>query len=257
MNLGSTSLQTSLPASFTKTISNYGSASKFLGGAYLLAFILTLLTPLFGLLAACCAPRAIYGGAITSFLATVFLLAASGLLIAIFKAVKNAFDSDLGPAGIKTSSGDKLYVLTWVATVLSFISTTLVCLSGRKSKIGGTRRGFIVPSATDKDGSNVGVKSATAGPKPLTLLQRSLTWNKHKYAAVGKKQSPVIKLTGAPSEEDEDILLEQRGFGGGEDEEEEEELSRGSTRGIPLTSMAGSGKAEKDMNTAYEPFRHV
>jgi hypothetical protein len=116
---------------------------------------------------------------------------------------------------------------------------------------------MIVPSATDKDGSNIGIKSATAGPKPLTLLQRSLTWNKHKYAAVGKTPSPVVKVTGASGEEDEDILLEQRGFGGGEDEEEEEELSRGSTRGIPLTSMGGSGKAEKDMNTAYEPFRHV
>jgi len=257
LNLGSTSLQTSLPASFTKTLSNYGSASKFLGGAYLLALILTLLTPIFGLLAAFCAPRAIYGGAITSFLATVFLLAASGLSIAIFKAVNSAFDSDLGPAGIKTAFGDKIYVLTWAATVLSFISTILVCLSGRKSKIGGTRRGMIIPSATDKDGSNVGVKSATAGPKPLTLLQRSLTWNKHKYAAVGKKQSPIVKVTGAPGEADEDILLEQRGFGGGEDEEDEEELSRGSSRGIPLTSMSGSSKVEKDMNTAYEPFRHV
>jgi hypothetical protein len=257
LNLGSTSLQTSLPASFTKTLSNYGSASKFLGGAYLLALILTFLTPLFSILAACCAPRAIYGGAITSFIATLFLLAASGLSIAIFKTVKSAFDSDLGPAGIKTALGDKLYVLTWVATALSFISTILICLSGRKSKIGRTRRGMIVPSDTDKDGSNVGVKSATSGPKPLTLLQRSLTWNKHKYAALGKKQSPVVKVTGAPGVEDEDILLEQRGFGGGEDEEEEEELSRGSTRGIPLTSMGGSGKAEKDMNTAYEPFRHV
>jgi hypothetical protein len=256
LNLGSTSLQISLPASFTKTLSNYGSASKFLGGAYLLALILTLLTQLLGLLAAC-APRAIYGGAITSFLATVFLLAASGLSFAIFKAVKNAFDSDLGPAGIKTAFGDKLYVLTWVATVLSFISTILVCLSGRKSKIGGIRRGMIVPSATDKDGSNVGIKSATAGPKPLTLLQRSLTWNKHKYAAVGKKQSPVVKITGAPGEEDEDILLEQRGFGGGEDEEDEEGFSRGTRRGIPLMSMGGSGKVEKDMNTAYEPFAHV
>ena len=47
------------------------------------------------------------------------------------------------------------------------------------------------------------------------------------------------------------------GFGGGEDEEDEEELSRGSSRGIPLTSMSGSSKVEKDMNTAYEPFRHV
>ena len=116
---------------------------------------------------------------------------------------------------------------------------------------------MIIPSATDKDGSKVGVVSSTAGPKPLTLLQRSLTWNKHKYAALGKKKSPAIKVTGAPgAHDDEDILLEQRGFGGGEDEEEEEELVRGSTRGIPLGGMGGS-KPGRDTEAAYEPFRHV
>jgi hypothetical protein len=258
LNLGSTSLQTSLPSSFAKTISAYGSASKFLGGAYLLAFVLTFLTPLFGLLAACCNPRAILGGAFTSFFATIFLLAASGLSIAIFKTVKSAFDSDLGPAGIKTSFGDKLYVLTWIATFLSFVSTILICISSRKSKHFVIRRGMIIPSATDKDGSKVGVVSSTAGPKPLTLLQRSLTWNKHKYAALGKKKSPAVKVTGVTGEhEDEDVLLEQRGFGGGEDEEpEEEELVRGSTRGIPLTGISGN-KPGRDMDTAYEPFRHV
>lgn len=116
---------------------------------------------------------------------------------------------------------------------------------------------MIIPSATDKDGSKVGVVSSTAGPKPLTLLQRSLTWNKHKYAALGKKKSPVVKVTGADHHDDEDILLEQRGFGGGEDEEEEEELVRGSTRGIPLKTGMGGGKPGRDTDAAYEPFRHV
>ena len=114
---------------------------------------------------------------------------------------------------------------------------------------------MIVPSTTDKDGSKVGVVSSTAGPKPLTLLQRSLTWNKHKYAQLGKKKpSPVVKVTGADYD-DEDILLEQRGFGGGEDEEEEE-MVRSSTRGIPLTAISGS-KPARDTDAAYEPFRHV
>lgn len=70
----------------------------------------------------------------------------------------------------------------------------------------------------------------------------------------------MVKVTGAvEAQEDEDNLLEQRGFGGGEDEdhqEEEEELVRGSTRGIPLTGMGGN-KPKLDMDTAYEPFRHV
>ncbi|KAN0095635.1 SUR7/PalI family domain containing protein [Hyaloscypha variabilis] len=257
LQLANTGLGGTLPATFTKAISSYGSASKFLGGAYLLAFVLTFLTPLFGILASCCAPRAIIGGAITSSLATIFLLAASALSVAIFKTVKSAFDSDLGPAGIKTSFGDKLYVLTWIATVLSLMSSVLLCASSRSSNRKGKSRGMIIPSSTDKDGSKVGVVSSTAGPRPLTLLQRSLTWNKHKYAQLSakKKPSPVVKVTGADDYDDEDVLLEQRGFGGGEDEEEEE-MVRSSTRGIPLTAISGS-KPAKDTDAAYEPFRHV
>ncbi|KAE9367516.1 hypothetical protein N431DRAFT_486608 [Stipitochalara longipes BDJ] len=258
LKLDNTGLQGSLSTTFTKAISSYGSASKFLGGAYLLGFILTFLTPIFGILAGCCAPRAIIGGAITSSLATIFLLAASGLSVAIFKTVKAAFDSDLGPTGIKTSLGVQLFVVTWIATVLSLVSTVLLCVSSRSSSRKGKSRGMITPSTTDKDGSKVGVVSSTAGPKPLTLLQRSLTWNKHKYAQLGKKKpSPIVKVTGADHDEDEDILLEQRGFGGGEDEgEEEEEMVRSSTRGIPLTAIKGS-KPAKDTDAAYEPFRHV
>jgi hypothetical protein len=256
LQLDNTGMQGSLSSQFLSAISKYGSASQFLGVAYLLAFILTFLTPVFGLLASCFSPRWIIGGAIASCLATGFLLAASALSIAIFKTVKQAFDSDLSPAGIKTSFGDALYVLTWIATVLSLISTILLCISSRKSsrKIRG---GMIVPSSSDKDGSKVGVVSNNAGPKPLTLLQRSLTWNKHKYAQLGKKKSPAIKVTGAKGgHDDDDVLLEQRGFGGGEDEEEEEELVRGSTRGIPLAGMGG-GKPGRDTEVAYEPFRHL
>ena len=256
LNLDNTSLQGSFSSRFIQKISAYGSASQFLGSAYLIAFITTFLTPLFGILARCCAPRVIIFGAITSGLATIFLLAASALSIAFFKTVQGAFNSDLSSAGIKTALGDKLFVLSWIATVLSLISTILLCVSYRKSNRRGMGKGMIIPSSTDKDGSNVGV-SSTAGPKPLTLLQRSLTWNKHKYAQIGKKMGkqklPAVTVTG--EHDDEDVLLE-RGFGGGEDEEDDEELVRKSGRGIQLQDLGGK-KTAMDADSAYEPFRHV
>lgn len=111
---------------------------------------------------------------------------------------------------------------------------------------------MIEPSAQDKDGSQVNV-SSTSGPRKLTLLQKSLTWNRHKYAQIEKQT--IAESVG--QHDDEDMLI-SRGFGGGEDEhdheEEETELVRGSTRGIPLI-LVGGNAAKRDVETAYEPYR--
>jgi hypothetical protein len=251
LKLDDTGLQGSFSSSFIHTISSYGSTSGFLGVAYVLAFILTFITPAFSILA-WCAPRAVIGGAITSVLSTIFLFAASVISIAIFSNVTGSFNSNLTAAGIKTALGSKLFILSWIATVLSLISSTLLCISSRRAAENrrGVGRGIIQHGDQDKDGAQVNI--STSGPRKLTLLQRSLTWNRHKYSQI--ERQPAVRIVG--QNDDEDVLL-SRGFGGGEDEYghgEEEELVRGSTRGIALTGLGGK-KAKIDVETAYEPYR--
>jgi hypothetical protein len=251
LKLDHTGLQGSFSSSFAHAISSYGSTSGFLGVAYVLAFILTFVTPAFSILA-WCAPRAIIGGAMTSILSTIFLFAASITSIAIFTDVTGSFNSNLTAAGIKTALGNKLFILSWIATVLSLISSTLLLISSRRAtgKRRGIGRGIIQHGAQDKDGSQVNV--STSGPRKPTLLQRSLAWNRHKYSQIEKQ--PAVKIIG--QRDDEDVLL-SGGFGGGEDEHdhgEEEEFVRGSTRGIALTGLGGN-KAKTNLETTYEPYR--
>lgn len=258
LKLDNTGLSGSFPSKLLNAIKTYGTSTEFLAAAYLLAFIFTFFTPVFSIIATC-APRIIIGGAISSIFATFFLFAASVAGIVIFTNVKGSFNSDLVAAGIKTALGNKLFILSWVATVFSLISTVLLWIHARRA-IKNHRRGMgknmIIPNSTDKAGAPDSLPSGNNGPRKLTLLQRSLTWNKHKYAQISKgRDNPKVVLVGVHDDDGEELL--SRGFGGGEDEHdvEEDELVRGSTRGIPLSGMGGN-KASRDMNTAYEPFKH-
>lgn len=254
LNLDGTGVQSAFPSSFIHTISTYGTNSTALAVAYILAFAFTVVTPIFTLFSSR-SPRATTVGVITSFLAMLFLLAASSVALATFSKVKDAFNSNLETIGVKTALGNKLFVFSWVATVFS--SITLILLSHNMRVSARQRRhgnGLLDQASIDKGGEGI-PGPASGGLKKLSLLQRMPTWRKHNYSQIEKQPAVKTAVTGVVYDaSDRDILL-TRGFGGGDDieDEEEHEFVQGHSRGIQLQPM-GRG-ATRDLDTAYEPYR--
>lgn len=252
LKLDTTGLQGS---SALNSITGYAGLSKFLGIAYILALLFTVLTKGLNLLS-CCVPRAIVASVTTSILATIALLAASSAALAVFTNLKGKFNTALLSAGIKTALGNKLFIISWIATALMFLNTIMLCVSYRHNKQGRKQRGMargvgvIDHSGMDKSGVGTEVFAAPKRTRTLQLLKKVGTWRPgQKYQQIEKQ--PAVR--GIPDDED---ILNRRGFGGGEDEDDDEvELVRNSTRGIPLQPF---GNAQtKDVTSAYEPFRQT
>jgi hypothetical protein len=254
LKLDDTGMQGSFSSSFLGSIS-YGSASKFIGIAYIFALLLTFVTQGLNILS-CCAPRAIIASATTSILATIFLLAASSTAVAVFTKIKGQFNSELAAAGIKTALGNKLFIVSWIAFALLFLNSILLCVHHRRNKQTRQRglakgKGIIDHSGMDKSGGDVKVFAAPKRTKTLQLLKGIPMWNRHKYAQIEKQT--IFKGVSVNDHDDKEVLV-KRGFGGGEDEDDE--LVRGSTRSIPLQPLGNNG-ATRDVNTAYEPYRQT
>jgi hypothetical protein len=197
-------------------------------------------------------PRAIVANVTTSVLATIFLLAASSASIATFTNLKGKINTALLTAGVKTALGNKLFIVSWIATVLMLLNSIILIIAYRqnkKHKQRGMARGVGVIDHSGMDKSGVGnqVFAAPKRTRTLQLLKNvGNTWNRQKYPQI-EKQSTV---QGIP---DDEAVLVQRGFGGGEDEDDDEELVRNSTRGVPLQAV-GNGNGR---NAAYEPHRQA
>jgi hypothetical protein len=239
-------------SSTLNSITGYAGLSQFLGIAYILALLFTVLTKGLNILS-CCIPRAIIASVTTSILATIFLLAASSAALAVFTNLKGKFNTTLLSAGIKTALGNKLFIISWIATVLMLLNSIMLCVSYRhnnKGKQRGMARGVgvIDHSGMDKSGVGTEVFAAPKRTRTLQLLKSVGTWNRQKYTQIEKQ--PAVR--GIPDDED---ILNKRGFGGGEDEEDEEELVRNSTRGIPLQPFGNS--QTRDVTSAYEPYRQT
>lgn len=218
--------------------------------AYVLALVFTFATPIF-ILSSSRFPRAAVLGTATSILAFAFLLAASGAAIGIFEKVKGTFNSKLEPVGITTSLGDRLFVLGWVATVLSLGTSVLLCVSARRVSNEGRRNTRGVDGLLDKAAEDGAARPAL---KTSGFLHRLPTFRRHNYAQI-EKQGQQAAITGKVYDAGDRDVLMKRGFGGGDSEEEEEEhqLEGEQTRGIQLQPM-GLG-ARRDLDTAYEPYR--
>ncbi|KAG0651478.1 hypothetical protein D0Z07_1553 [Hyphodiscus hymeniophilus] len=236
------------------SIPSYGHLSQFLGIAYILALLLTVLTKGMNILS-CCVPRAVIASAFTSILATIFLLAASGAALGVFINLKGKWNAALLSAGIKTALGSKLFIVSWIATVLMLLNSILLCVSYRHQSKQGRQRGMargvgvIDHSGMDKSGVGTETFAAPKRTRTLQLLKKVGTWKRQKYTQIEKQ--PAVR--GIPNDED---ILNRRGFGGGEDEDEDEiELARHSTRGIPLQPFGNT--QTKDISAAYEPYRQA
>lgn len=254
LNLESTSFKDSFNG-----LSPYQTAAWFLGIGYIMAELLifcTLILSLFSL------PRALITGAITSAAATILLIAASGTASSIFTKYNGSLNDVLSEANIKSALGNKLFILSWIATITSLICTIVLVVHARRTKSQSRRMqhvGLLGQNAMDKGGmeSHEGIKTVSQA-KP-GFLAKIPTWNRHKYQQIDEDQ--VLQATAAKKKtrdsDDAEVLI-SRGFGGGDDEDEEA-LVRGATksgpRGIPLQPMSGA-LPNRDVDTGYEPYRN-
>jgi hypothetical protein len=248
LKLENTALQNTWPS-----FKSEEATSIFLGIAYLVAFVFTILSPIFTLFSSRF-PRAAIISATFSTLATVLLIAGGIAAPILYKKLKDTFDNDFGKFGVKTELGKKLFGLIWIAALLSVFLTMYLILRARRANM-IARRGHKVGGYGDSKTRAVGPEVQVTGggrginsTKNVGLMARiPFIGGRAKYTKVerqnGKGLPPV-------DDNDWDPLVRR---------EEEEEFIPDGRRGIvmaplnspPLTSSHISGP----LDTAYEPYR--
>ena len=254
LDLGSTSLKDSFNG-----LSPYQKAAWFLGIGYIMAEILTFFTVILSLFSL---PQTLLAGVVTSAIATILLIAASGTSLSIFTKYNGSLNDILSKANIESAVGNKLFIISWIATVTSLICTIVLIINARRTKTRSRRVhhvGLLDENAMDKSGmeSQKGIKSGTMA-KP-GFLAKIPTWNRHKYEQIDDNQA--LKATTAKNKtrnsDDAEVLI-ARGFRGSDDEDEEDlarVATRSGPRGIQLQPMGG-GLPNRDVDTGYEPYRN-
>jgi len=247
LKLENTALQGSWPS-----LKSQEATSIFLGIAYLLAFVLTILCPVFTLSSARF-PRAAVISAVFSTLATILLIAAAVAALISYKKLKSTFDDFFGGVGIKSELGKKLFILGWVATILSLTTSIYLILRARRAKTvarrGHTPGGYgdVKPRGLGTDVQVTGGRGVKNSKKSGLMARIPFIGGRAKYTQVerqnGKGLPPV-------DDNDWDPLVRR---------EEEEEFIPDGRRGIamaPLNSppMLASHKGGP-LDTAYEPYR--
>jgi len=246
LKLDTTALQGSFSSSFTKTLSSYASTAWFLGIAYVLAFLLNFSTMILSCLGSPLIP------AITSSLTTFFLLTASGSGVGVFTNVRNSFNSALSSSGIKTTLGNKLFILSWIATILSLIASILSCIHASRSKSRRQRggNGLLQDNVRGMDKRIIEDREPLTGSKLPGMpgfLKKIPTWNRHQYTPIEERTAIRGRVYNG---NDAEVLL-TRGFGGG-DEDELEEQDLGQNERIQMRPLVLPNRSR---STSYEQFR--
>ncbi|KAH8597849.1 SUR7/PalI family-domain-containing protein [Bisporella sp. PMI_857] len=249
---------TSLSAAISK-MDPYTKAAWFLGIGYIVAELLIGLTLILSFFNR---RKTIVTSAVFSSLATTLLIAASAAAIAVFSKYKGTLnDKLLSSANIKSALGNRMFILSWVATAVSLILTIVLIIHAQRSKKLTRHRGvgLLDPNSTEKGGLDPDAHMVPRSAKPAApgFLAKMPTWNRHKYAQIDEQQGSKGAANKKPANDADELI--SRGFGSGEDEDDEDrDLVRGATnqpRGIQLMPMVGGGLPSRDVDTAYEPYR--
>jgi hypothetical protein len=125
LKLDGTSAQGIFDSSFNSAWTAYAHTSTFLAVAYIISVICVILSPILSLFVR---RHAFLGKAsITlSTLSTLFLLAASIASVIIFTRLNNAFNSAFSDAGLSSTLGNGLFILSFLSFFFSLLATTLI-----------------------------------------------------------------------------------------------------------------------------------
>lgn len=274
----------------------YDRVSGFLAFAYIAGAAFVLLAPSLALIAACTsrASTLSFLSAVLAAAASLFLLSASIASVVIFVALRDAFNSALGPVGIRVSLSSRLFVTSFVAFLLSLAIAIVLSLRSRRAAPLGRlppNRGMGMgpngyadnkgTAADDNSDAGKAYNAAAVSYQPRSgLLGRVATWNRHRYVQIEKQPALV---TDRRHEGSSAVLMDvngtrSRGRGPMEDDEDwtsgdaneddyahpgrritEAEAANGGAQkpqeSIAMVSLRG-GKL-MDVNTAYEPYKSM
>lgn len=274
VDLQRTSLAGSFPPDLTAALDAYHGVSGFLAFAYVASAALVVLAPVLALFAGRIRILGTVGSAFAG-VATLLLLAASIASVVVFSRVRDALNSAFSGAGIATSLGWRLFVLSFAASLLALSTAIILSLRAGRDAAQRRTRGGMGPSLLDKSGGGAmitgePVPDGAGGPRPAMpgLLGRIPTWSRHRYVQVEKQ--PAVARGGAGVPGEAGVLMDAsrdvpRGGGGQQDDfsadyddyahpDFDGRNSAQHQRGIAMMPLVGASKT-KDMDTAYEPYK--
>ncbi|KAJ8109835.1 hypothetical protein ONZ43_g6029 [Nemania bipapillata] len=124
LKLDSTAAQGTLSTAYTNELHAYSVVSTFTAVAYILASILTVLSCIMIVLSRRF-PRATLASRLTSWLASLLILAATIASIVTFVKLRDVFNNSFGDAGVRTTINARAFALSAAGTVASIAAFVL------------------------------------------------------------------------------------------------------------------------------------